>query len=282
MIHQTTLVTPWRTAPIRPLALTAVALASLAMLTAAALLWALGLGGPAGPTGVIQYRTEAGVFVARPDGQAADRAIVGLPAAAAPAERFPSPDGSVVALIEHTEGGAWLAIREGGDVRQIAQIATPEDPPLVAGTKVNVRDAEGVPLIVAWSPDSRYLAYGSVSGQPYTLNVVERGVWTPGRYEVRDGFVGELAWAPDASLLAMSSYSEDGRDHTVYLLEPEGRSLTKVIDGCAIVWSPDSRHLAFHRDPHREPGLWVLSADGGTASVVSSDPDAFPLAWLAE
>ena len=65
----------------------------------------------------------------------------------------------------------------------------------------------GVPLIVAWSPDGRYLAYGSVTGLPYTLNVVERGVWTPQQYTLVDGFVGELAWSPDGHLLAVSSYS---------------------------------------------------------------------------
>lgn len=281
MIHSATLVSHWRTGSIRPIVLALIALAALGISLAAALLWAQQMIGSAGPTGIIQYRTEAGVFAARPDGVAVDQLVSRLTPHTAQAEEFASPDGAAVAFIQRTDGGTWLAVREAGDVRRVAQIATPDDPPLVAGTKVNARDAGGVPLIVAWAPDGRYLAYGSVTGQPYTLNVVERGVWTPQQYTFRDGFVGELAWSPDGRLLAVSSYSEDGRDHIVYLLEPESGRLTRSIDGCAIVWSPDSRYLALHRDPHREPGLWVLSVDGG-ASLVSDDPNAVPLAWLAE
>ncbi len=282
MIHSATYVSRWRTGSARPILLTLIALAALGILFAAALLWVQQSFGSDGPTGVIQYRAEAGLFAVRPDGRAADQLVSAFTPATAPAEEFPSPDGIAVAFVQRTDGGTWLAVREAGDVRQVAQIAAPGDPRLVAGTKLNVRDVGGVPLIVAWSPDGRYLAYGSVTGLPYTLNVVERGVWTPQQYTLLDGFVGELAWSPDGHLLAVSSYSEDGLDHTVYLLEPENGRLTRSIDGCEVVWSPDSRYVALHRDPHREPGLWVLSVDDGAASVVSADPDAVPLAWVAE
>ena len=267
---------------LRPLAFVAALAAAAAV---AAFLWNVLRPGASTLDGVILYTTAQGDVTVHANGDPAE--VAGPPPVSfvppgGGAEEFSAPDQSAVAYVQRAAGGAWLAVRDGGGSRRLAQLADESSPPLVNGVKGDAQVAGGVPLVVSWSPDSRYVAYGSLTGAPYTLHVVERGTWSQQEHAVAGGFIGELAWSPSGDRLAISTYSPDRRDHTAYVLDPSGGAPVRLIDGCHIVWSPNGRHLALHRDPHRAPGAWVVAIDGSRAYALSEDPTAFPLSWQPE
>ncbi len=259
---------------------------ALAAVAVGALLLSIALrsGSSSVPSGVILYTTAQGDVTVRPDGQPIE--ADGPPAvqfvASGGVEEFAAPDGNAVAYVERSEGGAWLAVRDEDTSRRLAQLADESSPPLVNGVKGDARVAGGVPLTVAWSPDARYLAYGSLTGAPYALHVVESGTWSQRTYQVEGGFIGELVWSPAGDRLAISTYSADRLDHSAYVLDPDGGAPVRLIDGCHIVWSPDGRYLTLHRDPHRAPGAWIVAVDGSEAYALSHDRTAFPLSWQPE
>jgi Tol biopolymer transport system component len=153
----------------------------------------------------------------------------------------------------------------------------------VAGGKGAARAVDGIPFVVAWSPDSQSLAFGSITGEPYVLGVL-RSPGSPnptlGFAEVRGGYIGELAWSPDGKYLAISTYSLDRRNHTVLIAAGSTGLVRTLIDGCHITWSPDSKYIAIHRDPGVEGGAWVVSAtDKEDRWPISREEKAFPLTW---
>ncbi|MEX0784812.1 MAG: hypothetical protein WD557_19430 [Dehalococcoidia bacterium] len=240
---------------------------------------------PAQPEGVITYEiTGKGYFTARASGE-----VIG-PATehdlhsvhnASEQDRVPSPDGSQSVRIDRTQDGVFLAVGTPGAEQSIGQIAASSDAALVAGGKGAARAVDGIPLVVAWSPDSKHLAYGSITGEPWTLRVMS----VPGHgqssvgHQVEGGYVGELAWSPDGRYLAISTYSLDRKNHTVLMLDTQTNRLETVIDGCHLTWSPDSRFLAIHRDPGPGEGAWIISPDGETRLALSRERGAFPYTW---
>ena len=234
--------------------------------------------------GVITYQSSQGDVTVRPNGEQAQTRFV------EPADQFATsgngvwvaPDDTVIAFVDQTDDGAWMAIWEPAGVTRLAQLAGPGSPQLVGGGKVVARAADGVPLLAAWSPDGSRFAYGSATDNQDVFHVVDSGTWSERSYGLDDGFVGELVWSPDGQHVAISSYSRDGQDHTVYIADAAGGGISKLVDGCLIVWSPDSQYLAVHRDPYFEPGLWLFSIDGLERSQLSDEVGATALAWLPE
>lgn len=197
-------------------------------------------------------------------------------------ESVPSPDGKTVATIERLPDGVYLALTAGNVTSRISQLATSGDPALVAGGKGAARAVEGVPLVMTWTPDSSQLAFGSITGEPYFLTLMRVGP-TPlmNGYTVTGGYVGELAFSPNGQYLAVSTYAMDRKNHTVLMLDLASGRMNRLIDGCHITWSPDSRYVAIHRDPGVESGAWVVSATDATNRwAVSRETQAFPLTWV--
>ena len=234
--------------------------------------------------GVITYQSSQGDVTVRPNGERVETRYV---AAAAQDETsvggvWVAPDETVVAFVDQTDDGAWMAVWEHSGVTRLAQLAGPGSPPLVSGDKTSARAADGVPLLAAWSPDGSQFAYGSATDGQDVFHVVDSRGWSERSYGLDDGFVGELVWSPDGKNVAISSYSRDGKDHTVYIADAAGGGISRLVDGCLIVWSPDSQYLAVHRDPYYEPGLWLFSIDGLERRLLSDDGGATALAWLPE
>ena len=237
-----------------------------------------------GIAGVITYRSQERDITVRPSGeQVATRFVE--PAAQAETSIqgvWIAPDATTVAFVDQTDEGTWMAVWEPSGVTRLAQLAGPDSPPLVGQDKPAARAADGVPLLAAWSPDGSRFAYGTAIDGQDVFHIAESSAWSERSYGLSDGFVGELAWSPDGEHVAISSYSRDGKDHTVYVVAADGDEMTKLVDGCLIVWSPDSRYLAVHRDPYYEPGLWVFSIDGLERHQLSDEVGATALAWLPE
>ena len=236
--------------------------------------------------GTITYEvTGAGLFTADSSGRSTGVTTYDKLAhdghVATAQESVPSPNGRDVASIERLPDGVWLAMTTGPVTSRITQLATTGDPALVAGGKGAARAVDGVPLVMAWSPDSSQLAFGSITGEPYFLSLMRIGA-TPtfNAYEVSGGYVGELAFSPDGHYLAVSTYAMDRKSHTVLILDHSTGRVNRLIDGCHITWSPDSRYVAIHRDPGVEAGAWVVSATDATDRwAISNEAQAFPLTW---
>lgn len=238
------------------------------------------------PGGVVTFEiTGRGLFTATPAGDPIGTATYESLAhdghVATAADSVPSPDGESVARIDRLAGGVFLSVARPDQIQQIANIAGPDDAALVAGGKGAARAVAGVPLVVAWSPDSSVLAFGSITGEPYTLNLGYPDMDGATRsYQVTGGYVGELAFSPDGRFLAISTYALDRATHSVILLDLTTDRLVRLIDGCHITWSPDSKYVAIHRDPGDERGAWVVSVtDSSERWAISSDTNAFPLTW---
>jgi hypothetical protein len=237
--------------------------------------------------GIITYSVAGkGFFAATGDGEFLGPArpddLVHVHDAGA-TEQVLSPDGTRSARIDRREDGVYLAVGSPGAEDLTWQLAGPSDPALVSGGKGHARELAGVPLVVAWSPDSKKLAFGSITGEPWNLTIlnVEYGTVAMGHYPVSGGYVGELAWAPDGSYLAISTYSLDRRNHSVLILDAKTSRLDRVVDGCHLTWSPDSKFIAIHRDPGPDGGAWVISPDGETMYPITRERDAFPHSWRA-
>ena len=234
--------------------------------------------------GAITYRSQEVNVTVRPGGeQIATRNVE--PAAQAGTTFdgvWVAPDATTVAFVDQTEQGAWMAVWEPSGVTRLAQLSGPDSPRLVGQDKTAARAADGVPLLAAWSPDGSRFAYGTATDGQDVFHIADSSAWSEQSYGLSDGFVGELAWSPDGKHVAISSYSRDGQDHTVYVVAAGGGELTKLVDGCLIVWSPDSSYLAVHRDPYYEPGLWVFSIDGLERYQLSEEVGATALAWQAD
>ena len=237
------------------------------------------------PSGRITYEiTGQGFFNAKPTGEQLGPAAaedLHFVHNATAQDEVPGPDGSRVARIQRNDAGTWLEVTGNDFLPAAWQIAGPSDSALVSGGKGAARAVEGIPVVVAWSPNSRQIAWGSITGSPYTLLIADPQAPSQLRtYQVSGGYIGELAWSPDAHYLAISTYSLDRKDHTVFMLDMQrAGSPVRLVDGCHLTWSPDGRYLAIHRDPGPEQGAWVISPDGDERYAVSREAGAFPYSW---
>lgn len=238
------------------------------------------------PSGVITYRVDDHLTSVR-----ADAPEEALPApvvserprpAYAPEDGeavYPSPDGEAEVRVQRDETGTYLEVYVADTRVSTTMIAGPDDPEAVVGSKIAARAVEGVPLAVAWSPDNRHIAFGSLWGDPFFLGIIRVGSWTVSYLPVEGGYVGELAWSPSGDLLGVSTYELDRHDHTVLLFNPVTFVAERLMDGCVITWSPDGDFIAFHREPAVEPGVWIASVRDDLLIPVTRDEAAFPVAW---
>ena len=231
------------------------------------------------PTGVLTYITGEGDTIAGDLTTRLELIEAATGGSTGSGSVYPSPDGRYVASIRSDALGTWIDVSE--DDRKVVSftVAGPDDPRAVAGGKGLAAAVDGVPLTIAWSPDSRYLAYGSMTGAPYALSVARADNWSTNYRQVAGGYVGELAWAPDSSRLAISTYEIDRSDHTVLIYNPTTTVVRHLIDGCAIVWAPDAAFLAIHREPNVATGVWITSPDGEIRIEATADEFAFPIGW---
>lgn len=163
-----------------------------------------------GLEGILTYVIEDGSYVAVDAGRPHRQVELPHSTTATSEDGIPgsytSPDGRYVAAVRQDEDGTHLDITNNSRLVRSYWLASPSDPTIVVGPKSPARAVDGVPLAVAWAPNSESLAFGSVSGAPWSLALVSVWSWIPDRQQVRGGYVGELAWSPDSTSLAISTY----------------------------------------------------------------------------
>ena len=138
-------------------------------------------------------------------------------------------------------------------------------------------------LAVAWSPSGRQIAVGPVDA-PYVMYLIEPDSKTLVRaYSFDEGYAGELSWSPDGTQLAISTYSPDRTRHEVYVMDVASDGAPRhLLDGCKIVWSPDSRFVAVKREPHDATGVAAIRVDTGYHWALSQSPQFIPVSWGAD
>jgi dipeptidyl aminopeptidase/acylaminoacyl peptidase len=163
------------------------------------------------------------------------------------------------------------------------------------GTKPATVDVSGAVSLdwsrVAWSPDSRSVAYtGLVDGRPEIF--VARADGTS-LMMIGDPILEsqDPAWSPDGGRIAFRGGRFDA-DRGIYLMNSDGsdvRRLTttdpnpqSVTDSYfAYFWSPDGRSIAYTTwEPLYAQQIWVVNVDDGVARSISdtSSYNEFP-AW---
>jgi Tol biopolymer transport system component len=112
-----------------------------------------------------------------------------------------------------------------------------------------------------WSPDGRELVFASARGPAGELLVVRAGSRAVRRI-ARAPIISQASWSPDGARIAFVSR---GR---VFIVRRDGSGRRSLGRGAAIVWAPDSRHLAF--DGGGQGGIRVVTAEGTGAHAVTT------------
>src|SRR5438034_11583884 len=84
-----------------------------------------------------------------------------------------------------------------------------------------------------------------------------------------------VAWTPDGSKIALSSYGGSGYDS--FVKDVSGSSLTQLTTTAGATdrfpsWSPDGSQIAFHSDRSGTLQVYVMNADGSGLTRLTNDP----------
>jgi Tol biopolymer transport system component len=166
-----------------------------------------------------------------------------------------SPDGRKIAFARHGLGYDWeseiyVIDVDGSNERRLTR-----------------NTADGLP---AWSPDGRKIAFTSHldgNAEIYVMNADGTDQRNLTRNAADDYFPLPAenvsphygAWSPDGRTIAFMA-GREGRAGGIYLVNADGRSLTRAIPG-DYAWSPDGRKIAFGGG-YRGGPLYVVNADG--------------------
>lgn len=121
--------------------------------------------------------------------------------------------------------------------------------------------------LASWSPDGRYLAFWSDRTRQWNLFIFDTLVNDLRQVTNQLGFIpyGKPKWSPDGRRLALRFWQPGGRDTGTFIMDVstgEFRGIRSLVDaGADLVWSPDSRHVAFRSDRDRNPEIYVLDVD---------------------
>jgi len=190
-----------------------------------------------------------------------------------------SPDGKSVAFLRRPRGGP----------------GTPGSPSLCvvpsAGGEVKELDLKGVTLpsmgseMIAWSPDSRHLAFsgsdGSAKMDVYRIGRDGEGL---ARVTVEPGEEVEPRWSPDGRFILFTQTGGHGLD--VAIVPAHGgltRSITPKGEKCeGGVWSPGSDRVAYvsyREDGHFEIWSTSIAEPGRRARLLESKGFVWPMFW---
>jgi dipeptidyl aminopeptidase/acylaminoacyl peptidase len=211
---------------------------------------------------------------------------------------YAEDDGQEISGLAWSADGAWLAYTRGGDAEWPERPA-PNPALLIGGVKQEmwlISADGGTPRDIgegyagAISPGGDILAY-LLHGQIWTVNLKDMGNLKDAVAKSQQLFQGRgeeqgLRWSPDGGSLAFVSARDDHSFVGVY------RFATKTLEYLAPgtytdgspAWSPDSKHVAFVRQP-LEPeyeSRWMREAEPWSICVAEAQSGEGREVWRAE
>jgi hypothetical protein len=76
----------------------------------------------------------------------------------------------------------------------------------------------------------------------------------------------------------VSSYDPDRTRHETFVVDPASGEASHLLNGCILVWSPDSRFLAVHGEP--DPGISLVDVHTGETGKLTHEMNDTPWRWL--
>lgn len=204
------------------------------------------------------------VFTALADGSASPVVLTDAPGLAF--HPTFSPDGSRIAYIHDTPGGAEALVIITSQGEELARITA------------SAMEGEFI-LGFSWSPGGDAIIIDAA------LSTEDAGLWV---YSMNDSSLGLLvpagrdpAWSPDGQLIAFVALV-DGLNQ-IHLTDPAGANTTQLTSSGFTknlpVWSPDSLRIAYIHWGDSGPRIAVIDLDGtsqGTVSGIAAMPDVPP------
>jgi WD40 repeat protein len=188
----------------------------------------------------------------------------------------PSPDGRTFAFTVSDPRGWRLMTVDSSTGAVIDRGAMGSDGP--GGLPVpDAPDGGKGPMYIGWSPDGSKLAFGGGFEPPYMVTVVDLRSGGVARSEFPSGYPGEIKWSPDGARIAVSTYDIERTHYETWIVDPVTGAGTHLMDGCVIIWSPDSRFLAVHGEDL--PGIAIMDIASHARMQLTTNQDDVPLIW---
>jgi hypothetical protein len=270
---------------------------TLLVIAAAVVIATVGARRPAPPfglaaNGIIAFDRDGAIVMARPDGTEISK-VTAVPDARGPVF---APDGRRFAFYGTVDGAdaIFVAAADGRD-------------PVVVSTGVTIDDL-AMETPVSWSPDSRSVVFGGLSGEQRELFVASVEGSAP--RAIGDATLSRIdpAWSPDGAWIAFHGFRpwEDAtaglyREAAgLYVIRPDGREQTALVEGSGgsfiyrkPKWLPDPERsvLAYAIGNPGAYDIATFDLDSMTQTVISDEPaaetwpawapDGSALAWAA-
>jgi Tol biopolymer transport system component len=170
-----------------------------------------------------------------------------------------SPDGREIAFIRvaNTDSAIMLVGSDGHGLRALVHVWTGP---------------------VAWSPDSRWLAYGA-NGDIWRIEVATGAI---DRLTSNGTGGGQLSWSPDGALIAYMRFEGCYRCSDIWVMNADGSGQRKLATtGRRPVFSPDGTRVAISNAPMLAVDLAGGVAVPGSGAYVTWSPRGTYIAYTS-
>jgi len=147
----------------------------------------------------------------------------------------------------------------------------------------SARPSSGTSVLPVWTPDGRYITYGSDADGRYTIAMrPSDGSGTPRELLQTDYPIYPQSWSPDGEVLAyMEHHPETGENIRLLPSDDGGMpvdfAVTAALESGA-VFSPDGKWIAYHSDDSGEFHTYVQPFPGpGNRTQISTEIGGWPV-----